>query len=236
MVGLQHSLLLLALLLPGLFAGLILLLNSFLLSLPLLELLLRGLFAQRSLLLAGLLRALLLLALRLPGLFAQLLLLPGGLLLLLLQLALMNFIMGSRLIYGMARQGLLPALLGRVHPVRKTPHVAIMVLAAIVAILAFVGNIKDLASATSLLLLMVFGLMNVALIVLKLRPGEERGQFEVPLIVPFLGSLICLALIASRLSHVEKEPHAPVIALVMLAGIAALFFVMKPKSVVLAEG
>ena len=99
MVGLLHSLLLLALLLPGLFAGLILLLNGFLLSLPLLELLLRGLFAQRSLLLAGLLRALLLLALRLPGLFAQLLLLPGGLLLLLLQLAL----------------GLLPGLLERVR-------------------------------------------------------------------------------------------------------------------------
>ncbi|MFZ4681920.1 MAG: APC family permease [Terrimicrobiaceae bacterium] len=150
--------------------------------------------------------------------------------------ALMNFIMGSRLIYGMAGQGLLPALLGKVHPARKTPHVAILVLAAIVAILAFVGNIKDLASATSLLLLMVFGLMNVALIVLKLRPGEERGRFEVPLIVPFLGSLVCLALIAARLSTVKNEPHAPVIALVMLAGIAALFFVMKPKSVALADG
>ena len=71
---------------------------------------------------------------------------------------------------------------------------------------------------------------------LKLRPGEERGRFEVPLIVPFLGSLVCLALIAARLSTVKNEPHAPVIALVMLAGIAALFFVMKPKSVALADG
>ena len=150
--------------------------------------------------------------------------------------ALMNFIMGSRLIYGMAKQGLLPAVLGKVHPARKTPHVAIVLLAAIVAILAFVGNIKELASATSLLLLLVFGLMNAALVVLKLRPGEARGHFEVPLIVPILGGLVCLALIGSRLGTMQSEPQAPIIAAVMLAIISGLFFVMKPQAVKQSEG
>ena len=150
--------------------------------------------------------------------------------------ALMNFIMGSRLIYGMAKQGLLPAVLGKVHPARKTPHVAIVLLAAIVAILAFVGNIKELASATSLLLLLVFGLMNAALVVLKLRPGEARGCFEVPLVVPILGGLVCLALIGSRLGTMQSEPQAPIIAAVMLAMISGLFFVMKPQAVKQSEG
>ncbi|HRQ89845.1 MAG TPA: amino acid permease, partial [Bacteroidia bacterium] len=39
--------------------------------------------------------------------------------------ALLNYIMGSRLLYGMSRQGLLPKFLGRVHPKRRTPHFAI---------------------------------------------------------------------------------------------------------------
>lgn len=147
--------------------------------------------------------------------------------------ALMNFIMGSRLIYGMAGQKLLPAVLGSVHPVRKTPHVAIVILGAIVAVLAFAGDIKELASATSLLLLTVFGLMNVALIVLKLRKGEEKGNFEVPLVVPALGAFVCAALIFSRLAGGELHTGAPLIAAAMIGLISVLFFVMRPRDVIM---
>jgi amino acid transporter len=45
--------------------------------------------------------------------------------------ALLNYVMGSRLAYGMARQGLLPKALGRVHAGRRTPHVAIGILLVI---------------------------------------------------------------------------------------------------------
>ncbi len=69
--------------------------------------------------------------------------------------ALLNYIMGSRLIYGMSRQGLLPRVLGAVHATRRTPHVAILTLLAIVLLLAIPGTISQLASATSLLLLTV---------------------------------------------------------------------------------
>src|SRR3712207_3413458 len=98
--------------------------------------------------------------------------------------ALINYIMGSRLLYGMARQGLVPAALGRVHAKRRTPHVAILVLLVVVTTLALSGSVGQLASATSLLLLVCFCIVNVALIVLKRRPEEARGRFEVPLAVP----------------------------------------------------
>ena len=94
---------------------------------------------------------------------------------------LINYIMGSRLLYGMARQGLLPAVLGRVHRTRHTPHVAILTLLAVVLVLAVSGGedaVKQLASATALLLLCSFMVVNTALIVLKLRPGEPRGRFR----------------------------------------------------------
>jgi basic amino acid/polyamine antiporter, APA family len=46
--------------------------------------------------------------------------------------ALLNYVMGSRLAYGMARRGFLPRVLGHVHPSRRTPYVAIAVLLMIV--------------------------------------------------------------------------------------------------------
>lgn len=142
--------------------------------------------------------------------------------------ALMNFIMGSRLMYGMAKQGLLPSALGTVHKSRRTPYVAILVLALMVSCLAFTGDIKDLASATSLLLLLVFALMNASLIVLKLRKGEQPGKFEIPLFIPILGCIVCFVLIGSRLASAGADPKAPLIALALIVLISILYFIMRP--------
>lgn len=144
----------------------------------------------------------------------------------------MNFIMGSRLIYGMSRHALLPKF-SVVHATRQTPHRAILVLGFIVALLAFAGNIKVLASATSLLLLLVFALMNVSLLVLKMRPDEEG---RCPPSMPVLGFLICAALVVSRVLNASgEEAHAPLIALAMIAGVAVMFFIVKPAGRNFAE-
>jgi amino acid transporter len=170
---------------------------------------------------------------------------------------LINYIMGSRLLYGMARQGLLPAALGRVHPTRQTPYVAILVLLAIVTVLAFTndlirllqslaggplrdflvnlektGPIASLASATSLLLLFSFLIVNGSLIAVKLRPGEPHGAFEVPILVPALGMLVNAALIFTRFKDASAAGWlAPILAGVIVACIAVLFFVMRPTSI-----
>jgi amino acid transporter len=150
--------------------------------------------------------------------------------------ALLNFIMGSRLVYGMSRGGLLPRRLGRVHATRRTPHVAIFALLLIVIALMLSGKIDQLASATVLLLLLVFCIVNGALIVLKLRRNEPRGKFEVPAIVPMLGVLVCSTLLLSRLLARDKEGHinytAPLIAGVLVVGILVLYAILRPKHVV----
>ncbi|MEM7192657.1 MAG: APC family permease, partial [Pseudomonadota bacterium] len=97
---------------------------------------------------------------------------------------LVNFVTSSRLLYGMAKQNLLPDHLGRVHRHRRTPHIAILVLFLILVPLALMGTIAELAAATVLLLLTVFAVVNGALFILKGRKGEPPGRFEVPRIVP----------------------------------------------------
>jgi APA family basic amino acid/polyamine antiporter len=148
--------------------------------------------------------------------------------------ALLNYVMGSRMLYGMARQGLLPAPLGRVGARRQTPHVAILVLGGIVLALAFVGDVAQLASATSLLLLSCFTVVNIALVVLKLRGGEPRGAFEIPLLVPIAGALVCLALIVARVTARGADPVAPWLALGLVVAIALLYLVLRPRVAIAA--
>ena len=143
--------------------------------------------------------------------------------------ALLNFIMGSRLLYGLARQGLAPRPLARVHPVRRTPHIAILALLGVVLVLSMSGDVSRLAAATSALLLMAFIGVNLSLLVLQRRPGEPRGAFEVPAAVPAAGALVCAVI----LCHVKVA--ALLTALALLALIAVMYAVVKPRSAVPVE-
>jgi basic amino acid/polyamine antiporter, APA family len=137
--------------------------------------------------------------------------------------ALLNFVMGSRLVYGMAKQGLLPGFLGVLHSTRRTPHVAIVVLTSIVLLLVFAGDIGSLARATSLLILVVFVVVNAALLVLQRRAGEEKGVLEVPWIIPSIGILVCLALIAGA-----KQAEM-LIAGALVVGAVVTYFIVRTR-------
>jgi APA family basic amino acid/polyamine antiporter len=139
--------------------------------------------------------------------------------------ALLNYIMGSRLAYGMARQGLLPRFLGTIHPTRRTPHLAIWCLMAIVLVLGLGFDIKPLAKATSVLLMAVFVLINGALLVLQRRKTEARGFFEVPSFVPAGGLLVSLVLL------VHAKPQELELAACILLAIIVLYFAMRPRGV-----
>jgi len=155
--------------------------------------------------------------------------------------ALLNYLMGSRLIYGMSRQGLLPRILGKVHPVRRTPHIAVGLLFLIVTSLILIGGVRPLAEATALLLLSVFVVVNLALVILKMRKDEPTGGFEIPYFVPLLGALVCLILIASRVHGAIQSPDgslhtAPILAGCIIVGGILLHFLFKPRSTSLENG
>jgi amino acid transporter len=150
--------------------------------------------------------------------------------------ALLNYLMGSRLLYGMSRQGLLPAPLGRVNEKTRTPVVAIGVLLLIVSGLILLGNVAQLAKATVLLLLGVFVLMNVALIILKRRPEEPHGGFEIPTIVPVLGAVVCSGLVLAEIARPFRDKDGVQLrdftSLLIAAGVVAaaglLYAILRP--------
>ena len=135
--------------------------------------------------------------------------------------ALVNYVTASRLLYGMARQGLLPKSLARIHRSALTPHIAILALLAILVPLVSFGSIGQLAAATVLMLLIVFAIVNGALFVLKGKKGEPKGKFEVPRWVPALGAAICLVLIVVRVA--SGDWRAPALAGILLLGIVVLY-------------
>jgi amino acid transporter len=139
--------------------------------------------------------------------------------------ALVNYVTASRLIYGMARQGLLPAALGSVHAARRTPHLAIAALFLVLAPLAVLGTIAELAAATVLLLLFVFMVVNGALFILKRREGEQPGRFEIPLFVPALGAIVCFVLVVVRTA--TGDIQAPMLAGLLLIGSLAIYALMR---------
>lgn len=147
--------------------------------------------------------------------------------------ALVNFVMGSRLLYGMSRQGLLPAVIGKVHGTRQTPHIAILIILGIVLLLQLAGNIEQLASATVLLLLSVFTLVNGALVVLQRREGDIAGCFNIPSAIPLLGVAVCLTMIGARL--MDGDARAPIIAAVLIGGILVLYMLTARKNAAAVE-
>ncbi len=136
--------------------------------------------------------------------------------------ALLNMIMASRLLYGMANENILPAAFARVHSKRKTPYVAILFTVLIAAGLVSAGSFKNLADTTVLLLLLVFGLVNICVLVLRKKTVEHK-HYRTPTWAAVLGAITAL-LLASPLNRV-RDPEVYLVAAALVGIGAVLWFV-----------
>ncbi len=103
--------------------------------------------------------------------------------------ALVQIVMSTRVVYGMSRRGWLAGRLGFVSPRTGTPLVATALVTALVLALAMVFPLKSLAWATSLIILMVFALVNAALWRIRGRAPTPARRHAVPRWVSLFGAL-----------------------------------------------
>jgi amino acid transporter len=102
--------------------------------------------------------------------------------------ALIQMIMASRVIYGLADQGELPAALAWVHPRTRTPLVATALAAGVILALALFFPVERLAETTSVIVLIVFALVNLALVLIKRRgTPAPAGVRTYPIWIPVAG-------------------------------------------------
>lgn len=94
---------------------------------------------------------------------------------------LVQIVMASRVLYGMANERLLPAPLaplGQVHPRRQTPVRATLAVCSVVAVLVSLVPLGQLARITSLVTLGVFSLVNLALFTIGRREAGALGMWK----------------------------------------------------------
>jgi amino acid transporter len=116
---------------------------------------------------------------------------------------LVQIVMGSRILYGLSKQGWLPSRLATVDPKRQTPRLATAVVVAAMCAGTLLLSLVSLAGITSFLVLMVFVLVNVSLITLKIKQPSEKAPVSVPIAVPAIAALCCLCLVIFQANQVS---------------------------------
>lgn len=107
-----------------------------------------------------------------------------------------HMIMISRVVYGLADQGSLPRVLARLNTTTGTPVLATALATGAILVLALAVPITYLAETTSRFTLLVFVLVNIALIRIKSRGDvAPKGAFVCPFWVPVAGLISSLVLL-----------------------------------------
>ncbi len=107
--------------------------------------------------------------------------------------ALVALIMASRVLYGMAREDVLPRVFARTHRARRTPWVAIVFTTLVALVLLTTADVGRLADTTVVFILIVFLLVNASVLVLR-RDRVDHEHFTAPTVFPILGIVACLVL------------------------------------------
>ncbi len=144
--------------------------------------------------------------------------------------ALINMLMASRLIYGMARQDVLPRSLGKVLPSRHTPWAGIafttllaLGLITYVTLDAESTVVGALSGTTALLLLVVFTIVNVACLVLR-RDTSVTASFKAPTPLPIIGAVCCAFLVGPWARDPEDWIQYRIAAVLLALGIVLWVF------------
>jgi len=99
-----------------------------------------------------------------------------------------------RILFAMARDGLLPPVFASIHPRFRTPHVATVLTGAFVAVVSAFASIDEMVDLTNIGTLFAFALVCVGVLVMRRREPERPRPFRVPfgsIAIPTAGVVSC---------------------------------------------
>jgi basic amino acid/polyamine antiporter, APA family len=101
-----------------------------------------------------------------------------------------------RIFFSMARDGLLPPVLAKVHPKYKTPYVGTILTGVFVASFAAFANIAEVVDLTNIGTLFAFVLVSAGVIFLRRIDPERPRPFRVPWVpvTPLISIVACIYL------------------------------------------
>jgi len=127
----------------------------------------------------------------------------------------------TRVFYSMSRDGLLPPVLGKVHPKFKTPWINTIIVGLVVSFAAAVFDINYLGDMTSVGTLVAFGLVCFSVIWLRQQRPDLERHFRVPFypVLPALGVVACFVL-----AYIGVEAHIRWFFLKFMIGAVIVYF------------
>lgn len=123
---------------------------------------------------------------------------------------------GPRVYYAMARDGVFPAIFGKISDRYRTPMIALIVQGTWAAVLAASGSYQQLFTDVVFTAWIFYGLAVAAVLVLRKRLPEIKRPFSVPG-YPFLSLLFCGAATTLVLYNVIQQPRSALIGISLVA-------------------
>jgi amino acid transporter len=115
--------------------------------------------------------------------------------------ALVQIIMASRVLYGLAKEGWLPARLGVVNARTHTPVLSTVLVSGTILLLAATLPLDALAQTTSFVILTIFAIVNLSLWRIKRRERDSPRPDSIGMWVPMVGFVATVALLLFRAFH-----------------------------------
>jgi amino acid transporter/nucleotide-binding universal stress UspA family protein len=148
----------------------------------------------------------------------------------------------SRVSFAMGRDHNLPEFFSRIHPVRHTPHFAVLFSGLLMLVMAWSLPIEDVAAAADIMFLMLFLQVNVTVMTLRRKmPDMERG-FRIPWMpaIPVI-AIVLNGLLALNLFNFSPTAWYSAIGWVVVGSLAYYAYFAKveemerPKEIFMEE-
>ena len=146
---------------------------------------------------------------------------------------LITLVAGARILYGMAKAGSLPGVLGKVHSKTGTPWIAVLAIFVTSIVFSLVGDIVIVANIVVFAIVITFAMVNLSVILLRYLRADMERPFRVPInigkfpILPLFGLVVTIYMA----TQFELEIILVGLSIIGIGGIF-YFFYNKQKEIV----